>query len=272
MAKIPAKVSSRLSSGLKRFQPILDSARSRDVSEADTVTIVKDILAEVLGYDKYSELTSEHLIRGTYCDLAVQLDGKLSWLIEVKAAGLDLKEQHIKQAVDYAANKGCEWVALTNGHHWTVFRVTFAKPITHTLVADFEFSELNPRVDADLELLWLVSKEGWLKSNLDEYAAQQEALSQYAVGAILLSDAVLSIVRRELRRMSPEARIDTDDIARVLRDSVIKRELLEGERASAAAKLVARAVKRAQRSKAEASVIPATIPVALVAPRSQLSS
>ena len=74
MAKIPAKVSSRLSSGLKRFQPILDSAHSRDVSEADTVTIVKDILAEVLGYDKYSELTSEHLIRGTYCDLAVQLD------------------------------------------------------------------------------------------------------------------------------------------------------------------------------------------------------
>src|SRR5215217_6052726 len=98
MAKIPAKLSARLAVGIKRFQPILDSARARDVSEADTVTIVKDVLAEILGYDKYAEVTSEHLIRATYCDLAVKLDGKLAWLIEVKSAAVDLKDQHIKQA------------------------------------------------------------------------------------------------------------------------------------------------------------------------------
>jgi len=42
------------------------------VSEADTITLVKDLLSEVLGYDKYAELTSEHSIRGTYCDLAIK--------------------------------------------------------------------------------------------------------------------------------------------------------------------------------------------------------
>ena len=51
MAKIPTRVSDRLAAGLKRFQPILESARGRDVGEADTVTIVKDILAEVFGYE-----------------------------------------------------------------------------------------------------------------------------------------------------------------------------------------------------------------------------
>ena len=35
--------------------------------------LVKDLLAEVFGYDKYAELTSEHAIRGTYCDLAVKV-------------------------------------------------------------------------------------------------------------------------------------------------------------------------------------------------------
>jgi hypothetical protein len=248
MTRIPQKVSERLSTGLKRFQPILDSARARDVGEADTVTIVKDILGEVFGYDKYTEVTSEYAIRGTFCDLAIKLDGKLSLLIEVKAAGLELKDAHVKQAVDYAANQGCEWVALTNGHRWFVYRVVFAKPIEHVLVADINLSALSSRKDDDIKLLWLISKDGWLKSHLDEYAAQQEALSRYTIGALLMTDPVLAVLRRELRRISPEARIDQDQIAAALQAEVVKRELLEGDRAVAAKRLIAKAAKRALRA------------------------
>ncbi len=104
MAKIPTKVSDRIAAGIKRFQPILAAAKSRDVGESDTVTIVVDVLAELFGYDKYSEVTSEYAIRGTYCDLATKIDGVLQLLIEVKAIGIELKENHVKQAVDYAAN------------------------------------------------------------------------------------------------------------------------------------------------------------------------
>lgn len=50
-----------MSSGLKRLLPIVEQQKSRDVSEADTVTIVKDLLSEVFGYDKYAELTGEVL-------------------------------------------------------------------------------------------------------------------------------------------------------------------------------------------------------------------
>lgn len=249
MSKIPSKVSARLSAGLKRFQPIIDSARARDVSEADTVTVVKDVLAEVLGYDKYSEVTSEHAIRGTYCDLAVKIEGKLAWLIEVKSAGLELKENHVKQAVDYAANQGCEWVTLTNGVRWLVFRVGFAKPIEHTQIAEIDISALNPRKDDDLALLWLLSKEGWLKSHLEEFAAQQEALSKYVIGALVTSDAVLSVLRRELRRINPDTRIAVEQIDGVLREDVLKREILEGDRAEAAQKAIARAARRAQRAR-----------------------
>lgn len=251
MSKIPTKVSARLAAGLKRFQPILDSARARDVSEADTVTIVKDVLAEVLGYDKYAELTSEHAIRGTYCDLAVKIEGKLAWLIEVKAAGVELKDGHVKQAIDYAANQGCEWVALTNGVRWLVYRVGFGKPIESTQIAEIDVATLNPRKEDDLSLLWLLSKEGWLKSHLEDFAAQQEALSKYSIGALLTSDSVLSVLRRELRRINPETRIDMEQIEAVLRAEVLKREILEGDRADAARKAIARAARKAERARAE---------------------
>lgn len=100
MANIPKRVAERLVATIKRYQPILGDARKRDVGEADTVTIVKDMLADVFGYDKYTEVTSEYAIRGTYCDLATRIDGVLQALIEVKAIGLDLKDAHSKQAVD----------------------------------------------------------------------------------------------------------------------------------------------------------------------------
>jgi hypothetical protein len=80
MATMPKKVEERLIEGLKRFQPILTAAKARDVNEADTVVIVTDLLADVFGYDKYTEITREFAIRGTLCDLALKLDDKLELL------------------------------------------------------------------------------------------------------------------------------------------------------------------------------------------------
>src|SRR4051812_19719313 len=101
MATIPSKVADRITTCLKRFQPILSSAKARDVNESDTVIIVTDMLSEIFGYDKYVEITSEHAVRGTFCDLSISLDGKSQFLVEVKAIGLELKDSHVKQAVDY---------------------------------------------------------------------------------------------------------------------------------------------------------------------------
>src|SRR5262249_7760429 len=154
----------RLAVGVKRFQPILTSAKSRDVNESDTSMIVTDMLAEVFGYDKYHEVTRELAIRGTHCDLATRIDGKYQMLIEVKAIGLDLKDPHIKQAVDYAANLGVEWVALTNGAIWKVFRVVFGKPIEAELVLDLDILVLNPKTNAHLDSLFLLTRESMLKS------------------------------------------------------------------------------------------------------------
>ena len=65
MATVPAKITERIANGIKRFQPILESAKSRDVGESDTVIIIIDMLTEIFGYDKFSEVTSEYSIKCT---------------------------------------------------------------------------------------------------------------------------------------------------------------------------------------------------------------
>jgi hypothetical protein len=246
---VPAKVASRITAGLKKFQPILAAAKSRDVNESDTVVIVTDLLHEIFGYDKYAEITSEHAIRGTFCDLAIRLEGRLQFLIEVKAVGLELKDSHVKQAVDYAANQGTDWVVLTNGVSWRVYKVAFTKPIAHELVVELNIAELSNRNDEHVELLWMLAKEGWQKAGLGEYHTQRQALSRFSVGALVLSNPVLEVIRRELRRISPGVKIDTDEIKNVLLHEVLKREVVEGEKAEQAVRQINRAANRALRTR-----------------------
>ena len=236
---IPARVAERLATGLKRFQPILSSAKARDVNESDTSMIVTDVLAEIFGYDKYSEVTRELCIRGTFCDLATRIDGKFQMLIEVKAIGLELKDGHVKQAVDYAANQGIEWVALTNGNLWKVFRVVFAKPIDADLVLDFDVLALNSKNADDLESVYLLTRESMLKSGLYAYHDHLQATNKFYLAAVVLSDPVLETVRRELRRLS-DAKIEVEDLRDALKQEVIKREVIEGEKADGARKKVAK--------------------------------
>jgi predicted type IV restriction endonuclease len=246
---VPARAAARIRSALKKYQPILTAAKQRDVNESDTVVIVTDLLQEIFGYDKYNEITSEHAIRCTYCDLAIKIDGTLSLLIEVKAIGLDLKDNPIKQAVDYAANQGCDWVALTNGILWRIYKVSFTKPIAHECVVDINLLALNPRNKDDINLLGVVAKEGWKRAKLDEYHEHRQALSRFTLGAVVLSDPVVRFIRRELRRVV-DVMVDEEDVKTVLREEVIKRDALEGDKATAAARQVARAESKSLRRSA----------------------
>ena len=251
MASIPSKVAERLRVGIKRFQPILASAQSRDVNESDTVIIITDMLSEVFGYDKYAEVTSETAIRGTFCDLAVKLDGTLIFLVEAKAIGQDLKDAYLKQAIDYAANQGIDWVVLTNGVLWRIYKVTFAKPIDQELIAEINFPTLDPKDEAHLELLFLLTKEGWLKTAIADYFDKKQALSRFCIGAIILSEPLLKAVRKQLKLLSPDVRIDVEQIRYVLEHEVLKRDVVEGDKAEDACKQIARAVAKAGRASAK---------------------
>jgi predicted type IV restriction endonuclease len=253
MSKIPTKVSSRISTALKRFQSILDSAKARDVNESDTVTIVVDLLQEIFGYDKYSDITSEHMIRGTFCDLAIKVEGKLAILIEVKAIGLELKDSHAKQAVDYAANQGCDWVILTNGVIWRVYKLTFAKPIESEIVVEVNLLTINHKNEDAIEPLWLISKEAWSKSHLSQFHSQKQIVNKFTIAAVILTEDVLSLIRREIRKLSAGVKLENDELADLLSNEVLKRDTLDGDKASHAKRLVNRSnAKQVKASKSSA--------------------
>ncbi len=242
MPNIPKKVIDRLSSQVPKFQRVLKKSKVRDINEADTVVIVGDILSNVFGFDKYEDVTSEFAIRNTFCDLAIRVDGDTKYLIEVKAIGLDLKENHLRQTVNYGANEGVQWVVLTNGIYWDIYRILFEKPINHELVVSLNFLDLKMKKSEDQGHLFLLCKEGLAKSAIEKYHEHHQHVNRFVIGAIIQSESVTKIIRRDLRKISPGLKIELKEIDFLLSNDVLKRDIVESEDAKKALKLVKRKV------------------------------
>ncbi len=249
MVTIPKKTRDRLVKQIPRFQKILADAKNRDIHESDTVTIIVDMLDEIFGFDKYTEITSEHAIKATFCDLAVKLDGSVKYLIEVKAIGLDLKENHLRQAINYGANEGIPWVVLTNGMHWQVHKIAFERPISSELVATINFEELSHRRNEDLELAFLLCKQGIKRQVIEEYHERSQVVNRFTVAAIVQTDPVVASIRRELRRIAPGLKIDGSEIQEMLETAVLKRDVTLGDSADQAKIRVRKAAKTIRKKK-----------------------
>lgn len=247
MIKVPKRTLDRMRNALKTYQKVISSLRERDVSEADTVTVVKDMLADVFGYDKYLELTGEQQIRGTFCDLAVKIDNKVKYLIEVKAAGVELNGSHIRQAVDYGAKEGIEWVVLTNATEWRLYRIKFAQPIEHEEVASFVTEDLDLRKEDDQRKAFLLSREAINDDAMTAYHEHSQVLNRYTIANIVQCDAVVAVIRREFRRLFPDVKVDKSDIAVLLSEEVLKRDVIESEKAKEVASRVKRKVNKLAR-------------------------
>jgi len=246
--KISKRFVERARPALRRYQRILESAKKRDVNESDTSVIVSDMLTEILGYDKYNEVTTELSVRSTFCDLAIKVQGRLQYLIEVKSIGTDLKETHLRQAIEYGSREGIEWVLLTNGHLWQAHRIRFEQPIDHDMVFELDLLREDNKIPKLLEKLYLISREAGNASAIDLYWQSKEATSRYVLAQLLLSEDVLRVIRRRLRSLFKGTKISAEELSTVLQLEVMKRDVLDGEKAEAAAKTVKRAVRRRRRT------------------------
>jgi hypothetical protein len=240
--KIPKKAQDRLIAGLKKYQPIVGKLRERDISEADTVTVIKDMLTDIFGYDKYTELTSEQQIRGTFCDLAIKVEGKIYYLAEVKSAGTTLNDNHLRQAINYGAHQGIEWVILSNAIEWKIFRIKFGQPIDYEEVFSFDICKLSARSNDDLAMIYMLCRESISSDALTEFHRQAQIVNRYVISEIIQSDAVVSTLRRELRRLFDGVRASDEDLRIILTNDVLKRDTIDGDPPKAAKALVKKAV------------------------------
>lgn len=216
------------SNKLIRFAQIFKDARERGVNESDTVMYLVRMFEDILGYDSLAgEISKEVSIKDKYCDFCTKIDGDVEYLVEVKsAAHKTLKEKDIEQAENYASHANLTWVLLTNGIDWQLYHLDFGEGITHDLVFSFNLlDEIENNIDKIWSFLKIISKEGILNDELETYLSQKKALSPSSLIKILVSEPVLTVIRRELNRVS-EFRLDIEDVFDSIREVLSKDALM----------------------------------------------
>lgn len=251
MIKIPKKVADRWPAAIRALAAVASSHKTKDVSEADTVTLVKDMLSGIFGYDKYNELTSEQQIRGTFCDLAVKIDGKTRVIIEVKAAALALNDNHLRQAINYGAHEGIEWIVLTNSLEWRLYRIKFGQPVDYEQVSGFCIADINLRAEEDQRKLFLLCREGITTDAMGVYHQHISLLNKFTVAQVILTEPVISCIRREMRRYFPDLKIDPENISDLLNNEILKREVIDGDKVKDAQQRIKQASSRLARDAAK---------------------
>ncbi len=154
------------------------------------------MLGEMLGYDKFFDVTTEYKIKGQFADYGVKIDDKLKFLIEVKAIGINLNDNHIFQAASYASTEGVEWVILTNLREWNVYHLSFGSRIDQDLVLSLNFADAKTAGFA--ENFAYLHKETIKKNLIKDLWNQRIAMSGNNFKKVLTSSPVLKVIQREL--------------------------------------------------------------------------
>jgi len=137
-----------------------------------------------------------------------------------------------------------------------VYRIRFERPVDCELVFSLDFLTLSPRKKDDHALLFLLCKEGISKDAIKDYHERMQTVNRFVVAALIQSEPVVQVIRRALKRLAPDSKVDQKEVAELLPD-VLKRDVVEGESAAKARRQVQRAAQKSVR-RASTSEAPAT--------------
>jgi predicted type IV restriction endonuclease len=207
------KARERVSQAIKRFRPVLEQLRARDVVEADTRHLVTDILCEMLGYDKYEDLTAEYSVKGEYADYGIRLNKQIEAFVEVKRISTQLKSAHLRQVESYALKEGVEWAILTNAQVWQVYRLELraGEKSDPLLVFEVDLLSEESKLAEKVSKMFLLTKEGLSKGRLTEHMKMQDALSDRTLKPILISNEVVEAVRKAVRSKTKQ-NVDASEV------------------------------------------------------------
>ena len=243
--RVPVKFFNNLSKNLKKYQSIISKyKRDKEVNEAETVKVVNDILSELLGYDRYNDITSEKQINDKYCDLAIRnsnKNDKIYMVIEVKKVTASLKDNHIEQAVKYGRDGGIKWVVLTNAEDWKVYKIENNKKRN---VFEFNFLKLNPKNQKELERIYAISKIGKEKSAIEEVYSINQTNNKYVIAAILNRPETYKNIRKIIRKyLDKTAKITEEEIENYIQNDIMQDNVINSDDAVDAQRYVRRKIR-----------------------------
>lgn len=231
MIKTPIKMKKAMTAELKRLAAHVQTLASKGKAstEEDARIIINDILAYVLGYDKYNDLKTEFKDRNGRLDYIVKLSegmhakkkDKYDFVIEAKAINQDIKQDYINQTLTYCLSANVDYFVLTNAKDWQLYRVHKTKNKNEAQM----IWEVNLMDGSDLDTLvedmYVFTKHAYLENKWEEVADHSKATDLPDILAVIYSDKMIKSIARTLRDIH-EVKVAEEVLKEVISEKLFK--------------------------------------------------
>lgn len=190
-----------------------------------------DALRTALGYDN-EDLETERKVLNGRIDIAIKKDGRVMTVIECKAIRSRLGSSVLDQAGTYAATLSANWVVLTNGDIWKLYRVIprHGHEPTMELVFDVALLDDDGISERDAENLYLLTARAMSCGDTEKAYHRMVCKNSLRLRAALFSERVVKAMRLELvqgyeAESQTKVQINDDEMLEALRDEFDLTEL-----------------------------------------------
>ena len=230
MLKTPSRMKKVLLSEIKKFKPLVQNliSRGKESSEDDARILINDILSDMLGYDKYNELRTEHREKNGRLDYAIKLtdgpnankDSCFDFVIEAKACHVSLNDNHINQTLAYCLTMDIRFFILTNVGQWKLYFVNKRKKKPEAqLIHSFDFYR-DSTDEMISDELYVFTRDAYLNDHWKVVKKHKVATDAENVVAIILSDKVINLISKELGSVN-NIRINKDQIKDIIEKDIV---------------------------------------------------
>jgi hypothetical protein len=231
MIKTPVKFKKPMSLGLKKYVTHVQNlvAKGKAGTEEDARIIINDILADVLGYDKYNDLKTEFKDKNGILDYVVKLsEGPLAkkkerfdFMIEAKAAHIELKENHVNQALTYCLTANIDFFMLTNARDWHLYKVNKSKAKNEAALIWEVNLNSGDDIDSLVDEMYVLSKHSYIEEKWNFISDHSKATDMGDIMAIIYSDKFVKNICKSLKDIH-DVKIVDEVIREILNDKVFK--------------------------------------------------
>ena len=85
---------------------------------------------------------------------------------------------------------------------------------------------VDVKCEQELEKVFCLCKEGVEKGARDELFEKVQCVNRYVIGQLVLQEPVISVLRKELRKMADGILVETEEVENILRAGVLRGDVM----------------------------------------------
>lgn len=178
---------------------LMQISRAEKSSEEEVRRWCIDALKTALGYND-DEIDTEVRVLNKRVDIALKRNDEIFMVIECKNIRSPLRDNVRDQAINYAMSLAAQWVVVTNGQIWKLYKVIPQPGKDPKIIEVFDVALLDDDgvSDTDAECLYLLTSRAIFSGDLDKACHTVACTSKRRILNAIESERVIKALRLEL--------------------------------------------------------------------------